>query len=191
MGHKVLLVDDDTNLLDSLRCALRKEPYEILCATSGEDALGILHKEPVDVVVSDQNMPGMSGIIFLTTVRQNYPETVRFILTGKATFDIAIQAINEGAISRFFLKPCNHIDLAVTIRQAIQQKDLMCAAKSLLKKVKQQSSLIDQLEREQPGITEVNHDEDGAIVMGDIPDDPDDFLREVSEQLIEGEAVSS
>ena len=123
MEHKVLLVDDDANLLAGLRRTLRNEPYEILSATTAEEALRILGREEVSVVISDQEMPGMSGTVFLAAVRQRFPDTVRFILTGKATLDTAIQAINDGAISRFFNKPCNPVDLAVTIRQALQQKD--------------------------------------------------------------------
>ena len=190
MGHKVLLVDDDKNLLDGLRRALRKEPYEIVAASSAEEALGILGKEAIDVVVSDQDMPGMSGTVFLAAVRQRFPDTVRFMLTGKATLDTAVQAINDGAISRFFTKPCNNVDLAVTIRQALQQKELMCAARGLLNKVKHQDSFLAKLEKEQPGITQVNRDEDGLILLRDTPDDPGELLREISKQLDAEELVS-
>ncbi len=191
MEHKILLVDDETNFLEGLRRALRKEPYEIVAATSAEEALGILGKEEIDVVISDQEMPGMSGTVFLAAVRQRFPDTVRFMLTGKGTLDTAIKAINDGAISRFFTKPCNNVDLAVTIRQALQQKELMCAAMRLLNKVKQQDSFIAQLEKEQPGITQLNRDDDGPILLGDTPDDPGELLHEIRKQLGEEELVSS
>ncbi len=191
MKHKVLLVDDDKNLLKGLRRVLRKEPYEIAAATSAAEALGILGKQEIDVVISDQVMPRMAGTVFLAAVRQRFPDTVRFMLTGKGTLDTAIKAINDGAISRFFTKPCNVVDLAVTIRQALQQRDLMCAAKRLLNKVKQQDSFISQLEKDQPGITQVNRDDDGLVLLGDTPDDPGELLHEISKQLGEKKLVSS
>ncbi len=191
MKHKVLLVDDDKNLLKGLRRTLRKEPYEIVTATSAEEALGVLGKKEIDVVISDQDMPGMTGTVFLAAVRQRFPDTVRFMLTGKGTLDTAVQAINDGAISRFFTKPCNNVDLAVTIRQALQQKELMCAAMRLLNKVKQRDSFIAQLEKEQPGITQLNRDDGGLILLGDTPDDPGELLQEIRKQLGEEELVSS
>jgi len=133
MTAKVLLVDDEPNLLSALRRSLRREPYEILSAASGEEALSILASTEVDVVVSDQNMPGMSGTELLTRIHETYPETVRFMLTGKATLEVAVEAINNGAISRFFTKPCNDVDLAITIRQALEHKRLTEKAWDLLK----------------------------------------------------------
>jgi two-component system probable response regulator PhcQ len=73
----------------------------------------------VDVVISDEKMPGMSGSEFLSLVRQEYPDTIRIILTGYGSLESAIRAINEGEIYRLFTKPCNVIDLAITIRLAL------------------------------------------------------------------------
>ena len=152
MAHTVLLVDDDPNVLEGLKRAFRKEPYTIVTADSATSALDILTSNEVDVVISDQDMPGMSGTQFLRQVRDQYPDTVRFILTGNATLDVAIDAINEGAVSRFFTKPCSYFDLSVTIRQAIEHKDLIENAMKLLTVVKQQKALLEQLERAAPGI---------------------------------------
>lgn len=183
MSHKVLLVDDDTNLLNGLRRALRKEPFDLLCAASGEEALAVLRADETDVVVSDQDMPGMSGTVFLATVHRLYPDTVRFMLTGKATLDVAIEAINAGAISRFLTKPCNHVDLAVTIREALRQKDLVFAARRLVKQVRSQSAILEELEREQPGITRISRDSEGVIVLDDIPEDYEDLMDVIRDQL--------
>ena len=124
MSHTVLLVDDEASLLAGLARTLRKEPYRILTAVSAEKALETLGATHVDVVISDQDMPGMGGADLLAEVRRVYPDTVRFMLTGKATLELAVRAINDGAVSRFFVKPCNPVDLAATIRQALQHKDL-------------------------------------------------------------------
>jgi DNA-binding NtrC family response regulator len=139
----ILFVDDDSNLLAGLRRALWKEPYEVLSASSGEEALNLLARRRADVVVSDHQMPGMDGVEFLRRVRERHPDTIRFMLTGNATLDLAIQAINEGEILRFFTKPCNNTDLAVTIRQAIQQKKLVEAAKALVEQNRGQRAILE------------------------------------------------
>ena len=132
MSYTVLLVDDEPNVLDGLQRALRKEPYLILTATSAEMALEILRTRAVDLVVSDYEMPGMPGTTFLAQVQQEFPEIVLFLLTGKATLEVAIQAINDGAISHFFTKPCDTAALAFTIGQTLQQRTLLAAGKQLV-----------------------------------------------------------
>ena len=179
MTHAVLLVDDEPHVLAGLRRALRREPFDVFCATSADEAFVILQARQIDVVVSDQDMPGTPGTVFLAKVRQEYPDTVRFMLTGKATMDVVIQAINEGAISRFFTKPCNNIDLAIAIRQAIQQKELLVAAKQLLRAVRQQSAALEHLERQYPGITKVRRDRGGVVIA-----DPEDVpIEELIQRL--------
>ena len=102
------------------------------------------------------------------------------MLTGKATLDVAVSAINDGAVSRFFTQPCNPVDLAITIRPGLQQKDLMIEAKRLLKKVKEQGAILDHLERESPGITQMNEDEREVIILDDhVAADHDEFIEEL------------
>ena len=134
MQHVIMIVDDEPPVRELLMDAFALEPWEVLCAGTAEEALDILAREPVDVVVSDEKMPGMSGSEFLAVVRQQYPDTIRMILTGHASLESAIRAINEGEIYRFFTKPCNMVDLIVTIRQALQQKELMDENQRLKKK---------------------------------------------------------
>ncbi len=163
MQHTVLIVDDEPSARELLTNALSREPYDVLCADSAEEALGILVQEPVDVVLTDEVMPGMSGSEFLAIVRQQYPDTIRMILTGYANLKTAIRAINEGEIYRFFTKPCNIVDLTMTIRQALQHKDLMAENQRLLSIVKQQSLSLEALERQHPGITKVKRNARGAV----------------------------
>ena len=171
MKYRILIVDDEPGVLSGLKRALRKEPYEILTATSGLDGLNILRKVSVDLVIADQEMPGMSGTEFLSKVCKSYSDTIRFILTGKATVSVAIKAINHGAVSRFFTKPCDIKELAVAIRQALQQKNSKMSAEPLLHTDKQQLAALDQLEKQNPGITEVKRDDNGAIILDDDPQD--------------------
>jgi DNA-binding NtrC family response regulator len=120
--RRVLFVDDDPSVTDAMRRSLRDEPYQVATAGSGDEALAVLRKGPVDVIVSDEMMPGMSGSDLLALVRRDYPGTARMILTGQATLDAAIRAINEGEVYRFFTKPARTIDLALAIRQALALK---------------------------------------------------------------------
>jgi adenylate cyclase len=85
-------------------------------------------------MISDQDMPGMSGQALLRIVRKRYPAITRLMLTGKATLESAVDAINNGGIWRLLQKPCDFIDLIMSIRQGLQQRKLMIAAYQLLKK---------------------------------------------------------
>ena len=170
MNHNVLIVDDERTITDMLKDALSREPYNILIAASAEEALTVLTREQVDVVISDEKMPGMLGSEFLAVVRRKYPDTIRMILTGYASLESAIRSINEGEIYRFFTKPFNVFDLVVTIRQALQHKDLMKETQRLLKVVKRQSVFIEEMEQQYPGITKVKRDAEGAIIIDDETD---------------------
>jgi DNA-binding NtrC family response regulator len=132
MSHIVLLVDDDPNLLAGLSRALRRQPYQICTARSGEEALWVLKTRDVDVVVSDQRMPGMLGNQLLAWIAQNRPEVMRIMLTGHAEAETAIEAINTGSVYQFFIKPCNEVQLAVAIRKAIEHKTLLAERRRLL-----------------------------------------------------------
>ena len=173
MNYTVLLVDDDANLIEALKRQLHKEFYRVATAESGEEALGVLKDTSVDVVVSDQSMPGMLGTQFLWEVRKTYPDVILFMLTGEATPRAASLAINTLDVARLFAKPCNAADLALTINQALKHRDLISLAKRLLKKVRQQDALVERLEQESPGITQAETDGCGVILLDE--DDPPDY----------------
>jgi DNA-binding NtrC family response regulator len=185
MKHTVLIVDDEPVITTLLKDALSRGPDIVLSAASAQEALGILDRSRVDVVISDEIMPGMSGSEFLAVVRKKYPDTIRMILTGHASLESAIRAINEGEIYRFFTKPCNIFDLAVTVRQALQQKDLLKENQRLLKMVKRQSEVIDDLEKQYPGITKVKKDVHGEIIITDDADDGkwDNLMEQIAVTL--------
>jgi len=116
-------------------------------------------------------------------VRQRYPQTIRIILTGQASLDAAIVAINEGEIYRFLTKPCHSADLAVTIRQALQVKDLTRQSAKLLTKARKQQKILDELERENPGITEISTDTDGVFLLETEVIDLDHLLDEIRTEV--------
>jgi DNA-binding NtrC family response regulator len=141
MAHDltVLLVDDDARLLAALRRALQGEPYELLVAETPGAALWLLATRHVDVLVSDQHMPCMSGTEFLTRVRAEYPHVISIMLTGHADLHTAMSAINSGEVYRFFTKPCEAGSLAVAIRQALQLRTLIRQTRRLLDTVRRQA----------------------------------------------------
>jgi DNA-binding NtrC family response regulator len=183
----VLLLDDEPNVTAGLKRALHSEPWKILTAATTGGAFDILSREAVDVVVSDERMPGMSGSQFLSEVRKKYPHTIRMILSGQADLEAAVRAINEGEVYRFLLKPCNPADLRITIRQAMEHKQLVELSRKLLREYEKKQSLLDELERANPGITLVTTDEHGAICMDDedeeMATDLADLLREMQAQV--------
>ncbi|MBW7991637.1 MAG: response regulator [Planctomycetes bacterium] len=121
----VLFVDDEENILSSLKRGLKGEPYETFFAISGKEALEILQQNQVHVIVTDMRMPEMDGLEFLMTVKEEYPHIIRMVLSGYADIDSLLGSINQGEIFRFIPKPwkTNEV-LKGIIRQSIDYYDL-------------------------------------------------------------------
>lgn len=115
----LLLVDDEENILKSLRRLLRHEPYAILTAGDAAQAMQLLDQQPIDLIVSDARMPGMDGASLLAEVQQRWPDCLRILLTGHADIGTMVKAINEGHIYRYISKPWDDDELRLTIRQAL------------------------------------------------------------------------
>ena len=115
----LLLVDDEENILNSLRRVLRSEPYKLLTCNSGEAALQLFAEQPIDLVISDARMPGMDGAALLAQVQQRWPNCLRILLTGYADLTTTVKAINEGQIYRYISKPWDDNELRLIIRQAL------------------------------------------------------------------------
>jgi len=115
----VLLVDDEENILNSLRRVLRGEAYSVQIANGGAQALEILRSQPIDLVISDARMPGMDGATLLAEVQKHWPATMRILLTGFADISTTIRAINQGQIYRYISKPWDDDELRLTMRQAL------------------------------------------------------------------------
>lgn len=115
----VLLVDDEENILRSLQRVLRREPWQLTTATSGEEALALLANDQFDLIISDARMPGMDGPTLLSEIRSRYPWTIRILLTGYADITSTVKAINDGQIYRYISKPWDDDELRLTLRQAL------------------------------------------------------------------------
>ena len=151
MAHKILIVDDEENVRNSLIRLLRREGYELVKASSATEAMEILLEEPVDLIISDEKMPGLSGLEFLKLVRQRHPETMRFILTGHADLEFIIRAINEGEVYRFFTKPWDNEDMKTAIRRALQHLELIRENRRLHEVVHRQEEELNLLRSVKPG----------------------------------------
>lgn len=116
---RILLVDDEENILNSLRRVLRSEPYSVQIANGGEQALQMLREQPVDLIISDARMPGMDGATLLAEVQKHWPESIRILLTGYADINTTIRAINLGHIYRYISKPWEDEELRLILRQAL------------------------------------------------------------------------
>jgi signal transduction histidine kinase len=121
--HTVLVVDDEIDVVESLRDLLRFE-HRVLGATRALDALEILEREEVHVVLSDQRMPGMTGVEFLHEVRERHPRVVRVMFTGYADLRSVLDAINEGSVYRYITKPWDIDELMAILRAAVERYDL-------------------------------------------------------------------
>lgn len=134
MSERVLFVDDEIHILDSMKRQLRKR-FEVVTALSGREALEKCKKEgPFNVVVSDMRMPEMDGIELLSLIKEMYPDTVRMMLTGNADQQTAIEAVNKGQIFKFLNKPCPISVLAPSLALAFRQYRLVTAERELLDK---------------------------------------------------------
>ena len=123
--HSLLLVDDEENILNSLKRTFRKEQYKIVTAKSGMEGLSVIGKEKISLVLSDHRMPGMEGVEFLNEVRQKSPDTIRMMLTGYADMQSVMNAINHGEVYRFITKPWDDEEIRFIVRDALRHYDLI------------------------------------------------------------------
>jgi response regulator RpfG family c-di-GMP phosphodiesterase len=116
---KVLLVDDEESILNSLRRLLRSQPYDVILANSGAQALEIMAQQPIDLLMTDARMPTMDGATLLAETHRLHPSITRILLTGYADLTMIIKAINEGQIHRYISKPWNDEEMLLTLRQSL------------------------------------------------------------------------
>ena len=124
VNPRILCVDDEPNILSSLRRLFRGKGYDVLVANSGQEGLTLLETEHIDLIISDMRMPVMDGAAFLEKVRARWPDTLRLLLTGYADIQSIIDAINRGEIYRYITKPWDDHDIVLVVKQALERKEL-------------------------------------------------------------------
>jgi len=184
MKRKIFLVDDDAHILDSIERVLYCDDYEITKFTNPVEALEIISKldGEIDLVISDNKMPQIKGIDFLISIRKKHPDIIRIMLTGESDLQDAQSAINDGKVYRFLIKPVDPYELELIVKRALAHKDLWLNNKKLLDKIKAQEQTIASLEKNYPGISKVEKEDDGAITISDedLKTSFDEYMKNIN-----------
>jgi response regulator RpfG family c-di-GMP phosphodiesterase len=165
--RNILVVDDEEQVRDSLTAVLGREGYRIHQADSGERGLQVLKEQPIQLVISDHNMPGMNGVEFLKIIRERHPDVVRIMLTGDPDPQIIIRSINEGEVYRFIRKPWDNTLLRVTVYFAFETIQLEDENRRLIAALRRQVDAVRSLEREFPYLSALARDEDAALLLAE------------------------
>jgi len=171
---RVQIVDDDPNILNSLRRVLRSDQWQLECCSDPHEALEALQHNEYGVIISDYQMPALDGITYLRFARQRQPDAVRMMLTGQSDREAMLRAINQAEIHRFLLKPWDDYDLRSAVESSIALYGMRQENRRLLAQVRRQqlnqdlqAQELGRLEREHPGLVRVRRDADGAVLVDD------------------------
>ncbi|MES1982434.1 MAG: ATPase, T2SS/T4P/T4SS family [Pseudomonadota bacterium] len=144
-SYRILLLDDEPNVLSALKRVFRQEHYEVVTCQDPQLALELLSRESFHLIISDYMMPGINGGEVLRQARANYPEMIRIMLTGHADVNAVVGAVKTGAVYKFILKPWNDDDLRVTVALALEQQSLIKKNQALKKENLEKSREVEQL----------------------------------------------
>ncbi len=143
----ILYVDDEAHNLISFKAAFRRD-YNIYTANNAEEGMKILQDSPIEIIITDQKMPGTTGVEFLEQIVELYPHTIRMILTGFSDIEAIIQAINSGGIYRYITKPWDENELKMTFSGAyklyLAEENNRLLFQQLQEKVYQQEHIIEE-----------------------------------------------
>ena len=165
----VVCVDDDEAMLATVARCLKREAIEIRATLSANEALSWISTEEVAVLVSDYDMPEMTGAQLAGHARRIRPETVRILLTGKRTLETAIDGINQGEIFKFLNKPFDNDVLRQTVRSGIERNRELLAMSGDRERRERREALRGALEAEYPGISHVERRPDDIYVVTSDP----------------------
>ena len=142
--YAVLYIDDEEHNLISFKSTFRRE-YDIHVASSGKLGLEIMEQNEINLVITDQRMPEMTGVEFLEKVKHQYPDCVRMIMTGFSDMEAIIEAINKGNIYRYISKPWNRAELKITIDSAFEVYNLKLQNKNLIADLKEVNQNLEKI----------------------------------------------
>jgi DNA-binding NtrC family response regulator len=164
-GRTILVVDDEEHVRAALSKLLEREGYTVTAAEGPTEALEILRQQPIKLVISDQNMPDMSGIEFFRLIRERHPNVCRIMLTGDPERDTIIRAVNEGEVYRFLPKPWNNTMLRVTVYFAFEAIQLEEENRRLLSALRRQLHFVRSLERDFPYLAALARQEEAELLL--------------------------
>ena len=168
----LLIVDDEKQILNSLKRELRGTPWSVTACNDPQKAMHLLETKEFDVVISDYRMPRITGVQVLACARRHQPTTARIILSGYTDAGAMLQAVNEAELFRYLVKPWTPEELTDALSAALKKrKELKVGRMLIAQKLREQDQerkreeAIKRLEREEPGLTEVEFSPDGTICM--------------------------
>lgn len=130
----ILYVDDEVNNLVAFKANFRRD-YKIFTTESVEEAFTLLRENKIQIIITDQRMPGKTGVEFLQGVLKEFPDPIRILLTGYSDIEVVIDAINKGQVFRYITKPFNDLELKMTIENAMEVYNLRKENKELMEKL--------------------------------------------------------
>ncbi len=143
----LLVVDDEPDLVDSVKDLLRYD-YHVLGATRAAEGLRIMERESVQVVMTDQRMPEMTGVEFLRRLRESHPDAIRLLFTAYADLQAVTDAINQGSVYRYITKPFEPRELLAVLRQAVEHHELLAERKRLLAELQEKNRQLEDANQE-------------------------------------------
>ncbi|MEM7531804.1 MAG: hybrid sensor histidine kinase/response regulator [Chloroflexota bacterium] len=156
--HNLLVIDDETEIIKALRRQFRRS-YNVHVANSAEEGYSVMEKAPISVIISDQRMPGMTGSQFFDRVKTEYPDAIRLLLTGYADIQAVIDAINDGNIFRYIVKPWDPAELDTIVREAFERYTLIVQNRKLMKELKETNARLEQRVKERTAELQATNDE--------------------------------
>ena len=152
--NTIIIVDDETNILNSLKRILEDDSKNILITETAENAWEIFKKEKeIEVILCDNRLPGMLGIDFLAKVKRLYPDTIRILMTGYPDVNTAMDAINKANIWRYILKPIEVKELNILVNQAFEFYQIMRENRLLLQIARQHAECLKVLKDKYPQVS--------------------------------------
>lgn len=170
--HNLLIIDDEVDITKALVRQFRKK-YNVFSTTDAADGLQIMERENIQVVLSDQRMPGMTGVDFFKRIKDKYPDALKLILTGYADIEAVIGAINEGQVFRYVKKPWNPDELEAIIREAFEKYELITNNRRLMHSLQEMNATLEEkvktrtleLEKLNERLSELNMEKNRYIGM--------------------------
>lgn len=170
--YNLLIIDDEVEITKALARQFRRN-YNVFSTTSAEEGFGIMEREKIQVVLSDQRMPGMTGVDFFSKIKSKYPDALKLLLTGYSDIEAVINAINEGQVFRYVTKPWNPTELDSIIKEAFEKYELITHNKRLIHKLNDANQNLEEkvkhrtkeLEKANSALSELNAEKNRYIGM--------------------------
>ena len=144
---RVLYIDDEENNLKSFKANFRRD-FEIYTAISAEAAALLMKTNEIDIIISDQRMPNMTGVEFFNSILDTHPDPIRILITGYADIEAVINAINRGQVHKYITKPWNEVELKILIEKSFEVLSLRKQNKKLITELEDANGKLEFMSRQ-------------------------------------------